>query len=316
MICVQLSWASSFGGYLIVEATRNVAVLSRVLTMSGTRGRLTSRKWVNWLRRTLSPHAWYNPCQLIRQGSYPVSNPSQPRNEQRYRRRRITWPVIVQADARRLHGETLDVGPQGAKLRLTERPDVGTCITLHLMPTDGHPMAIEAIVWRHDEEGVVVFFLSMETGIWEHERRPTGTQTGELSSNKTETILVVDDEVQVLDVVGDSLESGGYKVLKTVDPFEALRLARRGALPIHLLLTDVVMPLMHGVKLADEFRAIRPDAKVLFMSAYVTAEVEEYGAVLVPGVSLLIKPFGLPVLHDKVRSALNFRAPFPFARIS
>ena len=245
-----------------------------------------------------------------------MSNPSQPEGQHRYRRRRITWPVTVQADARCLHGETLDVGPQGAKLRLTERPDVGTCITLHLMPTDGHPMTIEAIVWRHDEEGVVVFFLSMETGIWEHERRPAGTQTGELSSNKTETILVVDDEVQVLDVVGDSLESGGYKVLKTVDPFEALRLARRGALPIHLLLTDVVMPLMHGVKLADEFRAIRPDAKVLFMSAYVTAEVEEHGAVLVPGVSLLIKPFGLPVLHDKVRSALNFRAPFPFARIS
>jgi len=224
--------------------------------------------------------------------------------------------VTVQADARRLHGETLDVGPQGAKLRLTERPDVGTCITLHLTPTDGAPMAIEAIVWRHDQEGVVVFFLSTRTGIWEHEHGQPGARTGDLSSESTETILVVDDEALVLDVVGDSLESGGYKVLRTVDPFEALRLARRSALPIHLLLTDVVMPRMHGVKLADEFRAIRPDAKVLFMSAYVTAEVEEHGAVLVPGVSLLIKPFGLPVLHDKVRSALDFRAPFSVARIS
>ena len=245
-----------------------------------------------------------------------MSNPSQPGRQQRYRRRRITWPVTVQADARCLHGETLDVGPQGAKLRLTERPDVGTYITLHIMPTDGHPMAIEAIVWRHDEEGVVVFFLSAETDIYEHERRHTGARTGDLSSNKTETILVVDDEAMVLDVVGDSLEGGGYKVLRTADPFEALRLARRSALPIHLLLTDVVMPLMHGVKLADEFRGIRSDAKVLFMSAYVTAEVEEHGAVLVPGVSLLIKPFGLPVLHDKVRSALDFRTPFPVARIS
>ena len=75
-----------------------------------------------------------------------MSNPSQPGRQHRYRRRRITWPVTVQADARRLHGETLDVGPQGAKLRLTERPDVGTCITLHLMPSDGHPMAIRARV--------------------------------------------------------------------------------------------------------------------------------------------------------------------------
>jgi len=245
-----------------------------------------------------------------------VSNRSQPPSQHRYRRRRITWPVTVQADNRRLHGETLDVGPQGAKLRLPERLDVGTCITLHLAPTEGPAMTGEAIVWRHDGEGVVVFFLSTATGIWDGESRHPGARTADVPSKSLETILVVDDEAEVLDVVGDSLESGGYKVLKTVDPFEALRLARRGALPIHLLLTDVVMPLMHGVKLADEFRAIRPDAKVLFMSAYVTAEVEEHGAVLVPGVSLLIKPFGLPVLHDKVRSALNFRAPFPFARIS
>jgi DNA-binding response OmpR family regulator len=127
-------------------------------------------------------------------------------------------------------------------------------------------------------------------------------------SRAPEAILVVDDEAKVLDVVGDSLETGGYKVLKTTDPFKALDLAR-GSI-IDLLLTDVVMPRMHGVKLADEFRTIRPDAKVLFMSAYVTAEVEDHGAVLVPGVSLLVKPFALPVLHDRVRSALDFRSPF------
>jgi len=243
-----------------------------------------------------------------------VSNPSQSGSQHRYRRRRITWPVTVQADARRLHGETLDVGPQGAKLRLTERPDVGTCITLHLTPTDGHAIAVQAIVWRHDEDGVVVFFLSTETGIWERGGRHAGAGTGAGSSRSPEAILVVDDEADVLDVVGDSLETGGYKVLKTTDPFKALDLARGST--IDLLLTDVVMPRMHGVKLADEFRAIRPDAKVLFMSAYVTAEVEDHGAVLVPGVSLLVKPFALPVLHDRVRSALDFRSPFSGGRIS
>src|SRR5262249_23808412 len=243
-----------------------------------------------------------------------MSNPSQSQSQGRYRRRRITWPVTVQADNRRLHGETLDVGPQGAKLRLTERLDVGTCITLHLTPTNGDPMAVEAIVWRHDKEGVVVFFLSTATGIWEGESRHPGARTADGPSKSPETILVVDDESEVLDVVGDSLEAGGYKVLKTTDPFKALDLARGST--IDLLLTDVVMPRMHGVKLADEFRAIRPDAKVLFMSAYVTAEVEDHGAVLVPGVSLLVKPFALPVLHDRVRSALDFRSPFSGARIS
>ena len=243
-----------------------------------------------------------------------MSNPSQPLSQHRYRRRRITWPVTVQADNRRLHGETLDVGPQGAKLRLSERLDVGTCITLHLAPTDGHAMTGEAIVWRHDEEGVVVFFLSTATGIWEGGSRHPAARTADVASKSLETILVVDDEAEVLDVVGDSLETGGYRVLKTADPFKALDLARGNT--IDLLLTDVVMPRMHGVKLADEFRTIRPDAKVLFMSAYVTAEVEDHGAVLVPGVSLLVKPFALPVLHDRVRSALDFRSPFSGARIS
>ena len=243
-----------------------------------------------------------------------MSNRSQPPSQHRYRRRRITWPVTVQADNRRLHGETLDVGPQGAKLRLPERLDVGTCITLHLAPTDGPAMTGEAIVWRHDGEGVVVFFLSTATGIWDGQSRHPGARTTDVPSKSLETILVVDDEAEVLDVVGDSLETGGYRILRTTDPFKALALARGNT--IDLLLTDVVMPLMHGVKLADGFRAIRPDAKVLFMSAYVTAEVEDHGAVLVPGVSLLVKPFALPVLHDRVRSALDFRSPFSGVRIS
>ena len=126
----------------------------------------------------------------------------------------------------------------------------------------------------------------------------------------TETILVVDDEPEVLSMVGDSLEDGGYNVLKTPDPFEALRLAQTSTEPIHLLLTDVVMPLMHGVKLADELRAIRPSVRVLFMSAFITEQVEDHAAMLVPGVSLLVKPFGLPALHDKVRSVLDYRSPF------
>src|SRR5262252_3668564 len=253
----------------------------RVLTTSGTRRSRDPRKGLIWFRRIFPLAGGTSLAISFGTGGHSVSNPSQPEGQHRYRRRRITWPVTVQADARCLHGETLDVGPQGAKLRLSERPDVGTCITLHLMPTDGHAIAVQAIVWRHDEDGVVVFFLSTETGIWERGGRHAGAGTGAGSSRSPEAILVVDDEADVLDVVGDSLETGGYKVLKTTDPFKALDLARGST--IDLLLTDVVMPRMHGVKLADEFRAIRPDAKVLFMSAYVTAEVEDHGRCWSPG---------------------------------
>lgn len=67
--------------------------------------------------------------------------------------------MTVEANKRLLHGETLDVGPQGAKLCLTDRLEVGTRATLHLTPTQGRPMAIEAIVWRIDDDGLVFFFL-------------------------------------------------------------------------------------------------------------------------------------------------------------
>src|SRR5215470_12603353 len=182
----------------------------RVLTKRDTFGSRDFGKWLIWFRRAFGSGVVQRlPANLL------VSNRTQPPSQHRYRRRRITWPVTVQADNRRLHGETLDVGPQGAKLRLPERPDVGTCITLHLTPSDGHAIAVQAIVWRHDEDGVVVFFLSKETGIWEREGRHAGARTGDVSSRSPETILVVDDEAKVLDVVGDSLEAVGYKVLKT-----------------------------------------------------------------------------------------------------
>ena len=221
-----------------------------------------------------------------------MSNASQEKN--RYTRPPAARPVTVEADTRLLHGEALDVGPQGAKIRLAERLEVGTHVSLHLTPTEDHPVA--AIVWRLDDDGTVFYFLSTESGAGEREKNQ-------------ETILVVDDEPEVLSMAADALEIQGYSVLKTVDPFEALRMARTSAAPLDLLLTDVVMPLMHGVKLADELRAIRPNVKVLYMSAYITEQVEDHGAVLVPGVSLLVKPFGVLALVDRVRSVLDYRSP-------
>ena len=77
----------------------------------------------------------------------------------RYQRRRVAWPVTVEADKRLLHGETVDVGPQGAKVRLADELKVGARATLHLTPTPGHPMSIDAIVWRIDSDGPAFFFL-------------------------------------------------------------------------------------------------------------------------------------------------------------
>jgi len=125
-----------------------------------------------------------------------------------------------------------------------------------------------------------------------------------------ETILVVDDELEVLALVTDILQAKGYTVLSASDPREALRLARTRSEPIHLLVTDVVMPFMNGRELAEELRTIRPGVKVLFMSAYTTDVVEDYGIRLTPGEPFVVKPFTAVDLASKVRAVLDYHSPF------
>ena len=133
------------------------------------------------------------------------------------------------------------------------------------------------------------------------------------SATPTETILVVDDDPEVLSVAQDMLRTMGYTVISTVDPRAALRSAR---LPgsIHLLLTDVVMPLMGGGQLAQEFREIRPEAKVLFMSAYTVEAAEAYRVELAPGEPFLKKPFSTDELQSAVKAALVYRPPATWLR--
>jgi PilZ domain len=83
----------------------------------------------------------------------------QPREFRRRPRSRVSCPVTVEAGNRILHGETLNLGPCGAKLRLDERLQEGTSATLHFTPAVARPMDVEAIVWRSDDDGSVFFFL-------------------------------------------------------------------------------------------------------------------------------------------------------------
>ena len=123
-----------------------------------------------------------------------------------------------------------------------------------------------------------------------------------------ETILVVDDDPEVLALAADLLRVAGYTVVSTGDPCEALRFARTRSEPIHLLLTDVLMPFMSGSKLAEELRSIRPDVKVLFMSGY-WETLEDYRIRLAPGEPFLDKPFTITRLEATIREALAYRAP-------
>jgi two-component system, cell cycle sensor histidine kinase and response regulator CckA len=136
------------------------------------------------------------------------------------------------------------------------------------------------------------------------------------SSKPAETILLVDDDPEVLSLAADILRAAGYAVLSTRDSREALRIARTRAGPLHLLLTDVVMPLMSGRQLAEELRSIRPEVKVLFMSAYSIETVKDYLILLAPREPFVVKPFTTVELKSKVRAALEYRSPFSRPRVS
>lgn len=134
------------------------------------------------------------------------------------------------------------------------------------------------------------------------------------SSKPAETVLVVDDEPEVLSMAADMLRMIGYNVLSAGGSLEAINIARSRSGPLHLLLTDIVMPVMTGRDLAEEFRAIRPTVKVLFMSAYSPASIEKYRVRLGSGEPFLPKPFTIAQLRATVRAALVYRPPSPSHR--
>jgi signal transduction histidine kinase len=120
----------------------------------------------------------------------------------------------------------------------------------------------------------------------------------------TETVLLVEDEEQILSLVARILEGHGYRVLSTRSPEEACRLAERHDGKIDLLLTDVVMPGMNGKELQVHIGRLRPGIPTLFMSGY-TANAIAHRGVLEEGVAFVQKPFTVRSLAEKVRSVLD-----------
>ena len=120
----------------------------------------------------------------------------------------------------------------------------------------------------------------------------------------TETVLLVEDEPVVRDLLHEVLETTGYHVLEAADGVEALALAGAHEGTIDLLLTDVVMPKMSGRELVERFHTARPDTKVLYTSGYTAGAIAEKG-VLEPGTEFLQKPFSFADLTQKVRAVLD-----------
>jgi len=120
----------------------------------------------------------------------------------------------------------------------------------------------------------------------------------------SETVLLVEDEDSVRELVRELLTELGYEVLESAGPEAALALCDRHRGRIDLLMTDFIMPRMNGSELAARVVAARPETHVLYMSGYSQESPTERGPNLKDSV-FLSKPFTPKVLADRVREALG-----------
>ena len=157
---------------------------------------------------------------------------------------------------------------------VSSEPGNGTTIRIYL------PIHTDSPLWREEKES----------------EKP--------SLNRGETILIVEDDPDILELGFYMLESLGYQVLATDSPKEALRLAEEHTSEIDLLITDVVMPGMNGKELALRLLSLRPELKLLYMSGY-TADVIAHHGVLDEGVHFLQKPFTSKQLSTKIKKVLD-----------
>jgi PAS domain S-box-containing protein len=156
-------------------------------------------------------------------------------------------------------------------------------------------------VYSEPEHGTIFkIYLPRSTGDTDEDREEIAIE----SLEGAETILVVEDESQVLSLAKRILEQHGYTIFTMKNPVEACDFVESYAGEINLLLTDVVMPEMNGRELERRIRKYMPDLKALYMSGY-TANVIAKRGVLEEGVNFIRKPFAIEALAKKVREVLD-----------
>lgn len=120
----------------------------------------------------------------------------------------------------------------------------------------------------------------------------------------TETVLLVEDRIETRFAIREMLRRSGYTVLEAESGDEAVSVSAQHSGPLHLLLTDVIMPGLSGREVAERLAAERPGLCVLFMSGYTQETIDPHG-VLEPGMEFIQKPFMLNALLRRVRQVLS-----------
>lgn len=158
-------------------------------------------------------------------------------------------------------------------------------------------------IWAESEVGMGttfhLYFPAIHEAAFSDPLRENAAQT-----RGHETILVVEDDATLSRLVETSLKKRGYHVFVASTAQDAKSIAQHHSGPIHLLLSDVVMPQTSGREIAEEIRHLRPQTRVLWMSGYTDDTISRHG-MLDPGIQLLQKPFTPTTLADKVREVLD-----------
>ena len=158
-------------------------------------------------------------------------------------------------------------------------------------------------IWLYSEPGRgTTFKIHLPAVDASVEAAPATATAGGLAG--VETILMAEDDEQLRRLAYRALAGHGYTVLEAGSSSAALEVARRHSGPIHLLLTDVIIPGMDGRSLAQAVQAERPGLRVLFMSGYADKAIVHHG-VLDAGVAYLAKPFTTEAIARKVREVLD-----------
>ncbi len=159
-------------------------------------------------------------------------------------------------------------------------------------------------IWVYSEPGQGTTFKIYLPQVQSLRSEACVTKPVAQSPRGCETVLLVEDEASVRQASRQFLMQSGYNVLEAFDGEDALREAREHDGPIHLMITDVVMPRMSGPASAAKLADIRPDMKVLFVSGYAERTVLQHGKIDVTQ-RFLQKPFSLKTLARKVREVLE-----------
>jgi two-component system cell cycle sensor histidine kinase/response regulator CckA len=162
-------------------------------------------------------------------------------------------------------------------------------------------------IWVYSEPGLGTTFKIYLPSIRQRAATTSACKTVETCPRGSETILLVEDEAAVRQSTLEFLTLSGYTVLEARNGEDALHIARDYLGPIHLMVTDVVMPHLGGAQLAEQLAAERPHMKVLFVSGYAENTILRHGVIDV-STRFLQKPFGLKTLARKIREVLETRA--------